>query len=145
MHDLVKKQADKQMDAAKDSMGQLERIKAALDEETRNPSKDAPYCGNSCTRHSSVLDPYCPTGCYAAERPRCLGCRHFGAKTNGRDDGCPLSTASGDGSSKSGGAGAGSGGAGSGVGSDLAKKLAANAKPDVAKIETDSIADALSK
>ena len=112
-------------------MGTLDRIKQALDSETKNPS-NSPYatCFN---RNSSILDSYSPTGCYAADRPRCLGCRHFGAKTYGRDDGCPLADGASDGSSS----GANSAGGAGGVGSDFAKKFAADAKPEIANIRAD--------
>ena len=54
----------------------------------KNPGTSDGPCGYSCCKAASVLDPYCPTGCYA-DKPRCLQCRHFGAKTMGRDDGSP--------------------------------------------------------
>ena len=47
-----------------------------------------PQCGGTCCKAHSALDPYCPTGCHG-DKPRCMGCRQFGAKTNGRDDPSP--------------------------------------------------------
>ena len=84
LHDKVKNKAEQQLKDHQETLQQLDKIK----EEMKNPGTSDGPCGYSCCKAASVLDPYCPTGCYA-DKPRCLQCRHFGAKTMGRDDGSP--------------------------------------------------------
>ena len=113
-----------------------------------------------CKGARSVLEPFCPTGCYADKPWLPIECSGKDACTKGCD---PNASGDGKGANSGTGAGAGAGGAGGagsgkdgaagsgkdgkgatgGAASDFAKKFAP--KPDIAKIETGSIAEQLRK
>ena len=114
-----------------------------------------------CKGNRSCLEPYCSTGCYGDKPWLPLECK-------GAEDPCTKGCdPNADGADKGAGAGAkagakGAGGAGSGkdgakaggadgkgptggAASDFAKKFGADAKPDVAKVDTGNIAAMLRK